>query len=659
MPPLSGLFNLGIVTCPNSQICRKSQLSRWISFFVLVAVIVVISAFFLRVMAEFLVPLFVACILVVLFRPVHLWILSKMPKRPTMAAILTTSAMVLAVVLPTTFLTIFAAAEGNEMVRRFDVAMINRKIQDLRRSFDLEIPRAKELTDLETELSNVRNELFVITKESTGSQSGLVPTSQLILAENKFQEITASANLLRMRLGLRWPEAKEKDPAANPDSGTKPLGGDAEPSKKDKEQSPNKDSKLLIDEDSLQDDGPVIGDNPKESAWFGFVHCLQKTLATIRQLKKKKDQEVSSEYLELESKLNESAADCVSKFRDFKVLFLGGPTLTLVKELVNPKQVDIDRYAESGMEYLTSVLLTIGGTATVFIGRLVVGGMIVVIAFYFFLVDGPGMMQTLMKLSPMDDRHEQELIDEFERVSRAVVLATLAAAVAQGLLAGIGFYFAGVPSVFLLTLLTMVLAMIPFVGAAAVWVPVCGYLFFFENQIVTASVLAIYSMLIVSSADNVIKPLILHGQSNLHPLLALLSVLGGVSALGAIGILIGPMLVVFLQTLLSILRDELIDWDHHTETNGGSLLPAMATGRSSPSHKKSSKRDVNGESSTNLGSRGQAESEPKSKPNESDLEREQRDNVGSNLSIDSKQRKNVSQRSSSKKQTKRRGGRKN
>ncbi|HIM31482.1 MAG TPA: AI-2E family transporter, partial [Planctomycetes bacterium] len=54
-----------------------------------------------------------------------------------------------------------------------------------------------------------------------------------------------------------------------------------------------------------------------------------------------------------------------------------------------------------------------------------------------------------------------------------------------------------------------------------------------------------------------IKPLVLHGQSRLHPLLALLSVLGGVQALGPIGILVGPMIVVFLQTLLKILRREL------------------------------------------------------------------------------------------------------
>jgi len=181
-----------------------------------------------------------------------------------------------------------------------------------------------------------------------------------------------------------------------------------------------------------------------------------------------------------------------------------------------------------------------------------------VVALNFFLLDGPRMVQAIMNISPLDNRHEAELMLQFDRTSRAVVVATLAAAIAQGLLAGLGFYVVGVQSVFLLTMLTMLLAMIPFLGAASVWFPVVVYVAFFESRPLAGTVLFLYSALIVSTIDNIIKPYILHGQSNLHPLLALLSVIGGVTALGPIGILLGPMLVVFLQTLLKILKDELL-----------------------------------------------------------------------------------------------------
>jgi len=167
----------------------------------------------------------------------------------------------------------------------------------------------------------------------------------------------------------------------------------------------------------------------------------------------------------------------------------------------------------------------------------------------------------LKQMTPLDDEHEDELIAEFQNVSRAVVLATILSALAQGALSGIGFYFAGVDSVILLMVLTTVLALVPFVGAAAVWVPCSAWLIFIDGQWSGGIFLAIFGVGVISLADNVIKPFILHGQSNLHPLWALLSVLGGVAALGPIGILIGPMVVVFLQTLLKILQREIASMD--------------------------------------------------------------------------------------------------
>ena len=127
-------------------------------------------------------------------------------------------------------------------------------------------------------------------------------------------------------------------------------------------------------------------------------------------------------------------------------------------------------------------------------------------------------------------------------------------------------------------MLTTILALIPFVGAAAVWVPTSLWLFFHggpeHNHPILAIMLAVYGAAVISMADNVIKPLVLHGQSNLHPLLALLSVLGGVHALGPIGILVGPMVVVFLQTLLNILHSELVGFEQRASARTrGQQLP--------------------------------------------------------------------------------------
>ena len=199
----------------------------------------------------------------------------------------------------------------------------------------------------------------------------------------------------------------------------------------------------------------------------------------------------------------------------------------------------------------------IAARAPAVIGKMLIGLIVTVIGFFYFLADGPRMLAAVTRLIPLDPRYQWQLLQEFAEVSRAVVTATLLAAIVQAILGGIGYAVVGLDNVFLLTLLTFFMAMVPIVGAAAVWGAASLYLLFFEQNTWAAGGLAAWGMLVVSSIDNVIKPLVLHGQSKLHPLLALLSVLGGVAALGPIGILVGPIAVAFLQAALTMLAVEL------------------------------------------------------------------------------------------------------
>ena len=195
--------------------------------------------------------------------------------------------------------------------------------------------------------------------------------------------------------------------------------------------------------------------------------------------------------------------------------------------------------------------------APVVLAKLIIGLIVMTVSLFYFLADGPRMLEAVTRLIPLDRRYQWQLLQEFEEVSRAVVSSTLLAALVQAVLAGFGFYVAGLGSVFLLTLLTFFGALVPFVGAAAVWGSASLYLLFFVKNTWAAAGLAIWGMCVVSTVDNIIKPIVLHGQSKLHPLLALLSVLGGVGALGPIGIFVGPIAVAFLQAALTMLQVEL------------------------------------------------------------------------------------------------------
>ena len=238
------------------------------------------------------------------------------------------------------------------------------------------------------------------------------------------------------------------------------------------------------------------------------------------------------------------------------------------------RQLEVSNIIQSMATSAGAVAGNAGWTGLKVVLATIVGLLIMILALYYFLADGPAMIEGLMYLSPLDDAYERELLEKFAEISRTVVVAMLLSAAAQGALASIGYYIAldpGAP-IFLLTALTMVLSIVPFVGAAGVWVPVCVWLALTPHaddpattQWKAALFLALYGALVVSMVDNLIKPWVLHGQSQLHPLLALLSILGGIQVLGPVGILVGPMLVAFLQALLKMVRKELDHFRQESE----------------------------------------------------------------------------------------------
>ena len=136
-----------------------------------------------------------------------------------------------------------------------------------------------------------------------------------------------------------------------------------------------------------------------------------------------------------------------------------------------------------------------------------------------------------------------------DNTMRNVVYGVLGTALAQGTLAAIGLWMAGVPAAPLLGLLTFFLSPIP-IGPPLVWVPAAIWLFYHDSP-GWAVFMLIWGFAAVSSIDNVIRPLIISRGSNLPFVLVLLGILGGVVAFGVIGIFLGPTLLAIAYSLVS------------------------------------------------------------------------------------------------------------
>ncbi len=219
-------------------------------------------------------------------------------------------------------------------------------------------------------------------------------------------------------------------------------------------------------------------------------------------------------------------------------------------------QLTSDEIIEDGAAQAKEWFGSVASLAPGFLVKLMVNSFVMALGLYYFLADGPQLVAAGTGLIPLDHKYQEQLVSKFVDISRAVTSASIVAAGAQGILIGIGYYFAGMKGFFLLLVMTMLASFIPLVGSAVVWGSCCLWLWY-SDGIGPALMLASWSLVVALLADNVLKPMVLHGQSRLHPLLALLSVLGGVQVMGPLGIFLGPMAVAFLQSGLTMLNAEL------------------------------------------------------------------------------------------------------
>jgi len=445
------------------------------------------------------------------------------------------------VLLPFTITVIVAASEARTVIRKLDPTTIDDKLRNARTKLGLDIPELFDFERVEKEIEGIREQGMATNVEGQRGQIDFDITALKNLS------VQLGESLNEQGFELKWddrlPELAESENPDRPEQTAEPANPAA------------------TEEDET--DPPLLGaDQQNWQTYARQLAAARRLLSDTEWNKLEGDADSQQKQLtEARDLFNES----IESFYRFKTGFLGGPVKSWLKEIANPDPEELSGYIQKGTTLLRSKMVSFGGATTAFVAQFIFSVIIMAIALFSFLLDGPAMLRGLKRMTPLDDEHEDELIAEFDKVSRAVVMATLLSALAQGILAAIGFYFAGMNAVILLMLLTSVLALVPFVGAAAVWVPASLWLMFVEGNMTAGIFLAIYGVVVISMADNVIKPFILHGQSNLHPLWALLSVLGGVSALGPIGILIGPMVVVFLQTLLKILQREIASMDEQDQ----------------------------------------------------------------------------------------------
>jgi len=234
----------------------------------------------------------------------------------------------------------------------------------------------------------------------------------------------------------------------------------------------------------------------------------------------------------------------------FRVDETFGQSVPGLREFAQTFSTDIDTYVKEALQWIA------GHAGDIFSGlsRLLLSFFIFFIALYYLLKDGTRVRQLLIELSPLNDREDVKVFDRLELAINSVIKGNLVIALVQGVLTMIGFTLFGVPNAILWGTVAAVAALIPGIGTGLVFIPAVAILFF-TGANVAAFGLLIWGALGVGLIDNFLGPKLVGHGMNLHPLLVLLSVIGGLIYFGPAGIFLGPLTLSLLFALLSIYAD--------------------------------------------------------------------------------------------------------
>lgn len=168
---------------------------------------------------------------------------------------------------------------------------------------------------------------------------------------------------------------------------------------------------------------------------------------------------------------------------------------------------------------------------------------------FFFLRDRRMALMAIRSLSPLSESEMDQLLVRIGDTICATIYGTLAVAALQGLLGGIMFWWLGLPSPLLWGVVMAVLSVVPVLGAFVVWIPATIFLLL-NGSWGKALILAIWGAAVVSTIDNLLRPMLIGTRLKLHTVLAFMSMVGGVMLFGSAGLVLGPVILTITAELL-------------------------------------------------------------------------------------------------------------
>lgn len=232
---------------------------------------------------------------------------------------------------------------------------------------------------------------------------------------------------------------------------------------------------------------------------------------------------------------------------ELKALFFGEHRLAVFARNA-AQRLGVEYTPESLIEMLRSVSGTVAEFIYKNVNALVANValgiyhfIVIIVLVFYLLLDGPALKRFILRLSPLPDAEEEQILSKLSDVGKATLFGNGVGSVAQGIIGGVSMAIVGLPSPVLWGTVMSILAFLPMVGISAVAIPAALYLML-TGRFWAGAIFLIISLTQAFVIENIVKTRMMGNQMQMHNLLILLSILGGLQLFGVLGILYGPLL---------------------------------------------------------------------------------------------------------------------
>ncbi len=229
--------------------------------------------------------------------------------------------------------------------------------------------------------------------------------------------------------------------------------------------------------------------------------------------------------------------------------------------------------ATSLINKLSSIVLNFIGSLLLNVITIAIQLLIVAFVFFYALRSPDKIKKVLKEISPLTEQREKIVVEQFKNITNSLVYGQVIVGIAQGALAGLGFFIFGVPNALILTAAAIIISIIPIIGPSPIWIPVSVYIYI-TGGAGLAIFFLLYNILVVSTVDNLLRTYIVSRRLSMPAPLVLLGMIGGLFLFGILGIILGPLIFAYLITFWHAYKDrhfkkppiELIKEENGTKT---------------------------------------------------------------------------------------------